>query len=326
MPSVASAQGTSLDAPIPSPHLNTLTSGVGWKRRPARSRHASTSRSRPATTTRARSSTTPSSSAGGGASGRLGYDSTDYWGDEAGRWRVSARCTWAGWTAVAVSAGLSHTCAILEGSRAQVLGSGQLGQIGYDSTDDKVGEAGEMASLGAVYLGAGRTTVAVSVGRDHTCAILDNAELMLGAAAPAGPATTRREPRAIRRATWRASVRCTWARAGPPSPSRPAGLTRARSSTTPRSSVGGTAAPAGSATTRRELWRFFRRDGEPQGGVPGAGRTAVAVSAGFSHTCAILDSAELKCWGSGQFGKLGYDSTDDKGDEAGEMASLARYT
>ena len=47
------------------------------------------------------------------------------------------------------------------------------------------------------------------------------------------------------------------------------------------------------------------------------------ISGGGVHTCSILDNAELKCWGLNNRGQLGYDSTDDKGDEAGEMASLA---
>ena len=37
----------------------------------------------------------------------------------------------------------------------------------------------------------------------------------------------------------------------------------------------------------------------------GTGRTAVAVSAGESHTCAILDNGDLKCWGYDYNGQLG---------------------
>ena len=54
----------------------------------------------------------------------------------------------------------------------------------------------------------------------------------------------------------------------------------------------------------------------------GVGRTAVAVSCGFSHTCVILDTGGLKCFGSAMEGQLGYDSMFNMGDNPGEMASL----
>ena len=38
----------------------------------------------------------------------------------------------------------------------------------------------------------------------------------------------------------------------------------------------------------------------------GAGRTAMAISAGGDHTCAMLDNGSVRCWGSGHFGQLGY--------------------
>lgn len=51
----------------------------------------------------------------------------------------------------------------------------------------------------------------------------------------------------------------------------------------------------------------------------GTGRTAVEVVAGGSHTCALLDNASVKCWGSGTAGKLGKGSTASLGDAANEM-------
>ena len=51
----------------------------------------------------------------------------------------------------------------------------------------------------------------------------------------------------------------------------------------------------------------------------GAGRTAVAVTTGNAHTCAILDNDDLKCWGKGGYGRLGYDSNDNKGNSAGDI-------
>ena len=37
----------------------------------------------------------------------------------------------------------------------------------------------------------------------------------------------------------------------------------------------------------------------------GVGRSAVSISLGQSHTCAILDNGNLKCWGKNSFGQLG---------------------
>src|SRR5262245_57370586 len=37
----------------------------------------------------------------------------------------------------------------------------------------------------------------------------------------------------------------------------------------------------------------------------GAGRTAKAISAGFTHTCALLDDGSVRCWGGNDYGKLG---------------------
>ncbi len=42
---------------------------------------------------------------------------------------------------------------------------------------------------------------------------------------------------------------------------------------------------------------------------------AVQVVTGFSHTCALLDSGDVRCWGRNDFGQLGYNRTDSLGDD-----------
>jgi alpha-tubulin suppressor-like RCC1 family protein len=46
----------------------------------------------------------------------------------------------------------------------------------------------------------------------------------------------------------------------------------------------------------------------------GAGRTAVALAAGFDHTCARLDNGQVKCWGLNFSGQLGLGDAINRGD------------
>ncbi|MBL8775897.1 MAG: carboxypeptidase regulatory-like domain-containing protein [Acidimicrobiales bacterium] len=54
----------------------------------------------------------------------------------------------------------------------------------------------------------------------------------------------------------------------------------------------------------------------------GTGRTATAITAGALHTCAILDTQAVRCWGESLHGRLGLGDTEDRGDEPGEMGDL----
>jgi len=48
------------------------------------------------------------------------------------------------------------------------------------------------------------------------------------------------------------------------------------------------------------------------------GSPVMQISAGSSHTCAVLRNGEVKCWGANGAGRLGVSHTDNVGDEAGE--------
>ena len=147
-----------------------------------------------------------------------------------------------GRTAVAVSAGYSHTCAILDNGDLKCWGKnneGQLGDGGYQLVHRH-----QAPSSTAIDLGTGRTAVAVSAGSTHTCAILDNGDMKC----------------------W------GWDSYG-------------------MLGDGG----SNDATT------------EPSSTAIdfGTGRTAVTVAAGEQHTCAILDNGDLKCWGDDRMGTVG---------------------
>ena len=106
---------------------------------------------------------------GHGGSGQLGYDSTDDKGDAPGEMAGLGTVN-LGASAIAITAGPHHTCAILEGGGVKCWGRGTEGRLGYDSTDSKGGVVGQMESLSTVNLGA--IAIAITAGRFHTCVIL----------------------------------------------------------------------------------------------------------------------------------------------------------
>jgi alpha-tubulin suppressor-like RCC1 family protein len=80
-----------------------------------------------------------------------------------------------GKTAVTISAGQFHTCAILNDASVKCWGYNAYGQLGVSGTLDRGDGPGEMGdNLPAVDLGAGKSAVAISAGWDHTCALLND--------------------------------------------------------------------------------------------------------------------------------------------------------
>ena len=53
-------------------------------------------------------------------------------------------------------------------------GRGDHGRLGYDSTHSTGGAYGDMALLGTVYLGTGKTAKTIVAGCAHTCAQLND--------------------------------------------------------------------------------------------------------------------------------------------------------
>lgn len=45
------------------------------------------------------------------------------------------------------------------------------------------------------------------------------------------------------------------------------------------------------------------------------GETVYQVTTGWLHTCALLDTGAVRCWGDNHYGQLGYGNTEDIGDD-----------
>ena len=201
-----------------------------------------------------------------------------------------------GRTAVAISSGGSHTCAILDDGSVSCWGSNYQGQLGDGTTIDR------STPTPTSSLGTGRTAVALSSGGSHTCVILDDG-----------------------------TVSC-W---GDNSDGQLGDGTNYQGDTPVQTSSLGTGKTAvaislGDAHTCAILddasvscwgdnWLGQLGDGtDINRNTPtqilsiGTGRTAVAISSGDAHACAILDDASVSCWGDNYYGQLGDGTNTDR--------------
>ncbi|MDG0815897.1 RCC1 domain-containing protein [Bdellovibrio svalbardensis] len=200
------------------------------------------------------------------ANGQLGLENLIYKGDGAGEMGDSLAFVnlGTGRSAVQIAGGGMHTCALLDNSTVKCWGEGSSGQLGQGNGNSLGWGGGQMGdSLPAINLGTGRSAVQITAGYSHACALLDNS-----------------------------TVKC-WGEGS-----------------SGQLGIGSTAKMGDGA-------------GEMGDSLPainlGTGRRAVQISAGYSHTCALLDNSTVKCWGNNGFGQLGQGSTTNLGDGAGEM-------
>ena len=258
--------------------------------------------------------------------GELGYGDTSSRGDNASEMgdNLATVDLGTGRTALALTSGRDHTCALLDNHTVKCWGLNEIGELGYGDTDNRGDNTSEMGdNLPAVDLGTGRTAKAVNAGMWHTCAILDNdtvkcwgkndhGELGLGDTSHRGDNASEmgdslpvvelgsgRTAKALSSAGVHScalldndTIKC-WGYNG--NADLGLGDTNNR---------GDNASEMGDSLPAVDL---------------GTGRTAKAVSSGGGGTCAVLDNNAVKCWGYNAQGQLGYGDTNNRGDTAGEM-------
>ena len=157
-----------------------------------------------------------------------------------------------GGRAVQIAAGEDHVCALLSTGGLRCWGDATFGQIGSGNTAT-IGDDEEPATVGEVRVGG--KVASVVAGRFHTCALL------VGGA-----------------------VRCwgdgLYGQLGHSGTSR----------------IGDDEAPSDAAEVR-------------------VGGRVRHLAAGANHTCALLESGAVRCWGLGADGRLGYGNTRSIGDD-----------
>lgn len=268
---------------------------------------------------------------GDNLSGFLGYGDTINRGDDPGEMGNSLPTIDLGTnrTAKQISVGGGFTCAVLDNDELKCWGLNDNAQLGYGDVSFRGDASGEMGdNLPYIDLGTGRTAKQVSAADAHVCVILDNDSVKcwgrsdkgelgygdvemrgdgsgeMGDNLPAVDLGTGRTAKQIQLGRYHTcaildndQVKC-WG----------------------RNDYG----TSGLGDTNH------RGDGSGEMGdsLPyvdlGTSRTALQLTAGYDHTCAVLDNLEVKCWGRNEDGSLGLGDTGTanyRGDGSGEMGN-----
>ncbi|MCP5493673.1 MAG: putative Ig domain-containing protein [Leptospiraceae bacterium] len=236
--------------------------------------------------------------------GQLGYGNTTTIGDD--ETPDSVGYVNVGGTATQISAGYEHTCALLSTGDVKCWGRSDYGQLGYGNTTT-IGDDETPASVGNVNVGG--TVTQISSGQKHTCALLSTGD-----------------------------VRC-WGRSDYGQLGY-GNTTTIGDDETPASvgnvNVGGTVTQISTGyentcalLSTGDVKCWGRADSGQLGygninnigddeipasiGNVDIGETVIQVSSGLKHTCVLLSTGNVKCWGEGNHGRLGYGSSTDLG-------------
>lgn len=184
---------------------------------------------------------------------------------------------------LAIAAGGHHTCALISGGAVKCWGQNRYGQLGDGTTIDR--------SLPVDVIGLGYGVVAITTGSDHTCAL-----------------------------TASGGVKC-WGDNGfgqrgsgtVPSNGVPVDVIGLDSGIVNISACGSHSCAMtidGKVKCWGYNWAGQLGDGtttnrETPVDVIGLGEKVTAITAGWSHTCALTTGGGIKCWGYNRYGQLG---------------------
>ncbi len=230
----------------------------------------------------------------------------------------------AGRTAVALAAGLQFACALLDNATVKCWGKNDVGQLGQGDTAARGDGATEMGNnLLAIDLGTGRTAAALAAGQSFVCALLDDATVKCWGDNSAGQLgqgdTATRGDGAAEMGDNLLAIDLGGVHTAVAIAAGNLHACAVLDDATVKCWGDNSAGQLGQGDTAA------RGDGAAEMGNNlltidlGTGRTAVALTAGVSETCALLDNATVKCWGANGNGELGQGDITTRGDGPGEM-------
>lgn len=264
---------------------------------------------------------------GANGSGQLGIESLPNRGSAAADMgdALPAVKLGTGRTALRISAGGAHTCALLDDHSVKCWGSNDYGQLGSGDTVTRGRFDGEMGDARPpVDLGTGRTALRVVAGLRHTCAVLDDHSVKCWGGNDWGQLGLEdSKTRGDKPGSMGAALSTVNLGSGRTALEITAGLGHHTCAVLDDHSVKCWGRQqSGQLGTGEAKARGFLA-GSMGDALPtvqlGAGRSAKNVVAGDEHSCALLDDNAVKCWGANSFGQLGCGDGTFRGDAPSEM-------
>lgn len=256
--------------------------------------------------------------------GQLGYGDTIPRGDKLSLMddNLAAVDLGTGRSAIQISVGVDFSCALLDNASVKCWGRNTYGQLGIGSSVAKGDQPGEMGdSLPAVVYNSGATVTKVSAGADSVCILLNdgtvkcwgfNSQGQLGIESSTTKGTSAAHMTSLAAVIGVSSATDISVGTGFACALLTGGYVKCWGNNATGQLGQGSTTDLGISAGQLS-------------GLPnidlGSGITAVKISAGAGHACAITSTGGLKCWGSGAGGALGLGNTIIVGDGAGEMGN-----
>jgi alpha-tubulin suppressor-like RCC1 family protein len=273
---------------------------------------------------------------GEGANGRTGHENATDVGNTGGDMgdNLAYTALGTGRTAVEIAVGAYHACAILDNGSVKCWGTNSGGALGLElvNTNHRGDAANEMGdNLAAVNLGTGRTAVDITAGMSTTCARLDNnttkcwglnSQGQLGLGDDTLP-----------------DIGDTAGEMGDPLVPLMVGTGRTVSKVVGgRDNIlvvrdDGALVIFGDNNYGRLALAQAAHAGDDVGEMGsfltkvnlGTSLTATKTAIGVSHTCAIVNTGQVKCWGRNNFGQLGLGDTTTRGNSIADMGDALSF-
>jgi cysteine-rich repeat protein len=218
-----------------------------------------------------------------------------------------------------VAGGERHTCATLSGGVVKCWGGNNVGQLGLGDVLPRGYDPAHMGTnLLAIDLGLGKSAIATAAGQLYTCALLDDRQMKCWGTNNYGQLAL---PSAISYGDGPGEM-------GDSLPAVKLGTGKKVQAIT--AGIGHTCALLDGGSVK--CWGHNAHGQLGQGhkftigfdplkmgdALPvvnlGTNKTALAISARYHHTCALLNDGSVKCWGYNYYGQLGLGDKDNRGE------------